>query len=232
MFTLKYTNDINTITLSKADLHLDGFSANVDIRYNGNNRTVILSNIHSTSNTVQKSVYVAAGTAVSSDGKQANGIQTETFTIQAKQPEQPTDTTAPVAKISGPSASKVYAGGTVTYKITYSDNVGIHKITLNNNDITLSGFTANKNISINGNVATITLSNIQGNIGGNKKIYVAAGTAIDAQANQANGGVSSEFSIVEKNNNNNNNNNNNKNDNKNNNNGKASDWVANPNTGK
>ena len=57
IFTLKYTNDINQITLNANDLRLDGFSANVYIGVNGNNRVVTLTNIHSTSANAQK-VYM------------------------------------------------------------------------------------------------------------------------------------------------------------------------------
>ena len=233
IFTLKYTNDINTITLSEGDLRLDGFSANVNIAYSGNNRVDTLSNIHSTSGNATKRVYVSGGTAVSSDSQLANAVQTESFTINAPAPAY-VDDVAPVATISGPSAAQVYAGGTITYTVNYSDNVGIAGITLNANDVRLDGFTANKSVAINGNTATITLSNIQGNVGGNKTIYVSGGTAFDANGNLCNAVTGSAFSIVAQNNNNNNTNNNTKttNNTKTNDNSKPSDWVANPNTGK
>ncbi len=240
MFTLKYTNDINKITLTQADLRLDGFTANINIGISGNNRVITLSNIkNKAGSSATKRVYVSGGTAVSSDGQLANAVQTESFTIKETQ-QEPTDNVAPVATISGPSVSQVYAGGTVVYKITYTDNVGIKAITLNANDVRLSGFTASKNVSISGNVATITLSNIQGTVGGNKTIYVSGGTAIDAQGNLCNAVTGSAFSIVNKSvtpdnpddGNNNNNNTNTDNNNNNTNNGKPSDWVANPNTGK
>lgn len=242
-FTLKYTNDINTILLQPNNLALEGFTANINIKSddtNANNKIVTLTNIQNKAGTSEsKRIRVAGGTAVSSDGRLANAITTETFTIRATTPT-PTpsnDNVAPVATISGPNPSSVYVGGTVTYKITYTDNVGIKAINLNANDIRLSGFTANKSVSISGNVATITLSNINGNIGGNKVIYVTGGTAVDNNGNLCNAVTGSAFSIIQKNNNNNNNSNNNNNNqpenaNNNQNNGKPSDWVANPNTGK
>ena len=227
IFTLKYTNDINIITLTEADLRLDGFTADINIGISGNNRVITLSNIkNKAGSSATKRVYVSGGTAVSSDGQLSNAVQTESFTIQGAQAK---DSVAPVATISGPSVVNVYAGGTVVYTITYTDNVGIKAITLNANDIRLSGFTATKNVSINGNVATITLSNIQGNVGGNKTIYVSGGTAIDAQGNLCNAVTGSAFSIIKKNVVQENNN---KDDNKKDNNTKPSDWVANPNTGK
>lgn len=241
-FTVGYSNDINQITLSNNDLGLTGFTANIDIQRNGNERVVILSNIHnSNSNANNKSIYISEGTALSSNGALANPMRTAEFSIRATTPTPTpsTDDVAPVASISGPNPANVYAGGTVTYKVTYTDNVGIKAITLNANDIGLSGFTANKSVSISGNVATITLSNIQGNVGGNKFIKVTAGSAIDAQGNMCNAVTGGAFSIVQKNNNNNNNNGNNNNNDKpqdtnnnNQNNGKPKDWVANPNTGK
>lgn len=249
-FTLKYTNDINRITLSNSDITLDGFRANISIQYQGNNRVVVLSNIHNASGapTDKKRVYIAEGTAYSSDDRPANAIRTESFTINVNEkPATPVDNVKPTAVISGPSASQVYAGDTVTYKITYSDNVGIRKISLTANDIRLSGFTANKSVSISGNVATITLSNIQGEVGGNKVIYVAGGTAIDDNGNMCNAVTGSAFSIIKKaeptnpgdNNNNNNNNkpsdnnntsNNNKPSDNNSNNNKPSDNSNNNNT--
>lgn len=245
-FTLKYTNDINSITLSSKNLALDGFTANVSIKSdlsNANNKIVTLSNIQNVAGTAEKKrVRVAGGTAVSSNGKLANAVTTESFTIKANPssstPSTYVDNVAPVATISGPNPSSVYVGGTVKYTITYTDNVGIKKITVNPNDVKLNGFTANKNISINGNVATITLSNIQGSVGGSKTISVTGGTAVDDNGNLCNALNGSAFSIVQKANNNNNNNNNSNNNNKlqeennNNNNGRPSDWVANPNTGK
>lgn len=229
IFTLKYTNDINKITLTEADLRLDGFTANINIGISGNNRVITLSNIQNKAgSSATKRVYVSGGTAVSSDGQLANAVQTESFIIEGS---QATDSVAPVATISGPSASQVYAGGTVVYTVTYTDNVGIKAITLNANDIRLSGFSATKNVSINGNVATITLSNIQGTVGGNKTVYVSGGTAIDAQGNLCNAVTGRAFSIITKTvvtpENTDNNDNDNNTDN-----GKPSDWVANPNTGK
>ena len=237
VFTVTYT-DVNKITLTTNDVQLKGFNANVYISNAGNSRVVTLTNIHNTSGASLKRVKILSGTAMSSDGKLTTAIETETFSIKEKTSQQQPDTSdnvKPVAKISGPNPSQVYIGGTVTYKVTYSDNVKIQKITLNANDIALNGFTANKSVSISGNTATITLSNIKGNVGGNKTINVSGGTAYDTNGNQCNAVTGSAFTLLSKNvdnnNNNNSNNQNNNNSNKNNN-SKPSDWVANPNTGK
>lgn len=231
IFTLKYTNDINKITLTKADLRLDGFTADINIGISGNNRVITLSNVkNKAGSSATKRVYVSGGTAVSSDGQLANAVQTESFTIEGSKQK---DSVAPVATISGPSTANVYAGGTVVYTITYTDNVSIKAITLNANDVRLSGFNATKNVSINGNVATVTLSNIQGAIGGNKTIYVSGGTAIDAEGNLCNAVTGSAFSIIKKNVAQENNDNKKEEDNnKKEENKKPGDWVANPNTGK
>ena len=217
IFTLTYTNDINRITLNASDLYLNGFTANINIANSGNSRVVTLSNIHNTSGSSLKRVKVSGGTAISSDGQLANAIQTESFTIKEQQQTQTgtNDDVAPVAKISGPNPSQVYIGGTVTYKVTYTDNVKVQKITLNSGDIRLNGFTADKSVSISGNTATITLSNIKGDVGGNKTVYVSGGTAFDSNGNLCNAVTGSAFTLLSKNvpnnpdNNNNNNNNNN-----------------------
>ena len=242
-FTLTYVDDVNRITLNASDLYLNGFTANIHIADAGNSRVVTLSNIHNTSGSSLKRVRISGGTAVSSDGQLAHSTQTESFTIKASQgQEENKDTVAPVAKISGPNPSQVYIGGTVTYKVTYSENVKVQGITLNEGDIRLDGFSANKSVSISGNTATITLSNIKGNVGGNKTIYVSGGTAYDAQGNLCNGVTGSAFTLLSKDtpsnpnnpsdNPNKDTNKNNKDTNKNNNSSKPSDWVANPNTGK
>ena len=53
-------------------------------------------------------------------------------------------------------------------------------------------------ISVNGNIATITLSNIQGNVGGNKVMYVSGGTAVDTAGNLCNKVQGAAFTIVAK----------------------------------
>ena len=122
-----------------------------------------------------------------------NAINTVAFTIL------PNDTVSPVLTISEPNPAQVYAGGTVTYTLTYTDNVGIRKISLKESDLGLNGFTATKKVVINSNnTATVTLSNIQGEVGGNKTLYVAGGTAIDDDFNMANAATSKAFVIAKK----------------------------------
>ena len=193
-FTLKYTGDIKAISLKEGDIGLDGFTATKTITVSGNDRIVTLSNIKS-SNSVYtgKYVHIAGGTAISNTWEMANLTNTQVFTIVPK------DTVAPTLTISAPTPNKVYAGESVTYTLTYKDDVAIKTISLKEGDIGLDGFTATKKIVINSdNTATVTLSNIQGTVGGNKILRVAGGTAIDDDYNMANAVTAPEFKIVEK----------------------------------
>ena len=192
-FTLKYDGDVRKISLKNDDIGLDGFTANKSITENGNQRIVTLTNIKGIGNSKQGIVHIAGGTAISSDFNMANAINTGIFTIVAK------DTVAPVLKISNPNPAKVYVGGTVTYTLTYTDNIRIRKISLKDADLGLEGFTATKKVVINSNnTATVTLSNIQGAIGGGKTLHVAGGTAIDDDFNMANAVNAPAFIIAEK----------------------------------
>ena len=192
-FTLKYDGDVRKISLKNDDIGLDGFTANKSITANGNQRIVTLTNIVPKNNSKQGIVHIAGGTAISSDFKMTDPINTAVFTIVAK------DTVAPVLKISNPNPTKVYVGGTVTYTLTYTDNIRIRKISLQDADLGLEGFTATKKVVINSNnTATVTLSNIQGSIGGGKILHVAGGTAIDDDFNMANAVNAPAFVIAEK----------------------------------
>lgn len=193
-FTLKYHGDIKMITLNEKSIGLDGFTATKKITVSGNDRIVTLSNIKSTNDVYTgKYVHIAGGTAISSDLQMVRELNTQVFTIVPK------DTKAPVLTISKPNPSKVNVGGTVTYTLKYTDNVGIKMITLNEKSLGLEGFTATKKVVINkDNTATVTLSNIQGEVGGNKVLYVAGGTAIDADLNMANKVTAEAFTIEKK----------------------------------
>ena len=72
-------------------------------------------------------------------------------------------------------------------------------ITLSEKSLGLEGFTADKKVVINkDNTATVTLSNIKGEIGGNKVLRVAGGTAIDEDLNMANAVTATAFTIEQK----------------------------------
>jgi signal transduction histidine kinase len=107
----------------------------------------------------------------------------------------------------------------------YSDDKGIANIWLSSGSIVLNGFTANIRITGTGNSRTITLSNVQGAVGGSKSISITGGTASDAAGNLSNAATSAAFIIVKDNDvpqdpkpqdqtN------------------KPADWIPNPNTGK
>ena len=194
-FTLTYDGDVKSIALSEASIATKGFTSNISIKANGNNRIVTLSNIKDDGASTENRVYITGGTAVSSDGKLSNSSKTQAFTIKDK---VAADTQAPVATITGPNPNSIYAGETVKYTITYSDNVGIASINLTNNSLKLVGFTANISISGTGNTRTVTLTNVQGTLGSGKYILVAGGTAVDKAGNLCNSLTGNKFSIVAK----------------------------------
>ena len=82
IFTLRYTNDINKITLDKKDIELIGFKGDVSINNAGNSRVVTISNIKSNKPLTYKKIHIKPGSAISSDGIKSNGITTESFTIK------------------------------------------------------------------------------------------------------------------------------------------------------
>ena len=135
---------------------------------------------------------------------------------EPQQPEEEDDTVNPTMEVSDLSLKEIKAGGQIAFVITYSDDKEMGEITLNKNDFTLYGFTADIDIKESGNTRTITLSNIQGNLGGLKYVRIASKTAKDKAGNVVQSGVTTNmFKIVD-------------NSTKN----KDDDWIENPNTGK
>lgn len=194
-FTLTYTGDVGNIMIGPGSVVLNGFTANKTISGSGNTRILTLSNLQGSGS--GKYIQVTGGTAISSTGdlsNSANSVTSGTFTIN---PAAPVDSTAPVLNITGPSASTVYNGETVTFTAQYTDNVGISNIWLSAGSIVLNGFTANKSIQVSGNNRIITLSNIQGNAG-MKSISITGGTATDAAGNIANAATSGSFYLTQK----------------------------------
>jgi len=126
------------------------------------------------------------------------------------------DETAPTMEIGNLSETTTQIGKEISFDITYKDETEMGDITLNNNDITLYGFKADVKISGEGNTRKVTLSNIQGNLGGLKYIRIASKTAKDKAGNEVKeSGKTSMFKVVN-------------NDTKN----KPDDWIENPNTGR
>jgi hypothetical protein len=223
-FTAKYTDNVGVanIWLNAGSIVLNGFTANKTITVSGNNRIITLTNIQG--NAGLKSISITGGTAVDAAGNLSNAATSASFYLTQKT-EEPKDTVAPVLKITGPNPASIYNGQSVTYTATYSDDKGIANIWLSEKSIVLNGFTANVRISGTGNTRTITLTNVQGSIGGSKNISITGGTAVDAAGNLSNAATSASFTILKE-----------KevpqdpkpqepND-------KPDDWVPNPNTGK
>lgn len=133
-----------------------------------------------------------------------------------EKPEEKKDETAPTMEIENLSKKSVKVGEEISFEIQYKDDTEMGEITLNKNNITLYGFKADIKISGNGNKRTVTLSNIQGNLGGLKYIKVASKTAKDKAGNQVKeSGKTEMFKVID-------------NDTKN----KPDDWIENPNTGR
>lgn len=190
-FVLTLYGDIADVEVRNSSIELVGFTANKVITGSGNSRTVTLTNVQGVG--TGKYIRVAGGIGMSSTGDLSNPVNSSLFTISAR------DTVAPVMTISGPNPSKVYAGGTVSYVLTFTDDVGVVDLEVLKSAIALEGFTADVSISGSGlSTRTVTLSNIQGAVGGNKYIRVAGGLAMDAEGNLSNPGNSIAFIIEEK----------------------------------
>jgi len=132
------------------------------------------------------------------------------------QPQEEPDNVNPTMQIGNLTKDRMEVGDEISFDIVYNDDKEMGDITLNQNDITLYGFKANIAISGEGNTRKVTLTNIQGNLGGLKYIKVASNTAKDKAGNSVQeGGDTSIFKIINS-------------DTKN----KPDDWIDNPNTGK
>ncbi len=131
-------------------------------------------------------------------------------------PTEEKDETKPTIHIGNFSSGEIEVGKTISFDITYEDNKEMGDITLENKDITLYGFKADIKITGEGNKRTITLSNVQGDLGGLKYAKIAPQTAKDKAGNVlTDGAQTGMFRIIN-------------NDTK----GKPADWIQNPNTGR
>lgn len=209
-------------------------------------RTIVLSNIQGSVGSVGYISYVAGGVATNKNGGSMEmNITSTSFTIvatvnntPAPQPQQPTnplppvvqptpepkpeepkeepDTTAPTMEIGQYNKESIKIGEEISFEIKYNDDKEMGEITLNENDITLYGFKADIKISGEGNTRTVTLSNVQGHLGGLKYVTIAGNTAKDKAGNMVkDGGKTAMFKVID-------------NSTKN----KPDDWIENPNTGR
>lgn len=139
-----------------------------------------------------------------------------TPTPETPTPAQEEDKEAPKMEVENFSSQSIQKGDSLSFKVKYSDNKEMGDITLNNNDIKLFGFTADIEITGDGSERTVTLKNIQGDLGGLKYVKIADNTAKDKAGNSVGEGKQTGmFKIVN-------------NDTKNN----PDDWIENPNTGR
>ncbi|MEG2483997.1 MAG: hypothetical protein RSB51_00855 [Clostridia bacterium] len=85
----------------------------------------------------------------------------------------------PIVNIGGPNRAEVQVGGSVSYTVAF---YGANSINLKSSDIGIagSGVTAAKTVSGSGNTRTVTLSNIQGEIGKVVSIAIRSGVATNA----------------------------------------------------
>lgn len=142
-------------------------------------------------------------------------VEEPTIPEEPEKPEEK-DTTPPTMEIGELSTTTTQIGKEISFKLNYKDEKEMGEITLNKNDITLYGFKADIEITGDGNTRKVTLSNIQGNLGGLKYIKIKSKTAKDKAGNEVQeSGKTSMFKVVN-------------NDTKN----KPDDWIENPNTGR
>lgn len=188
---------VKSFNVTGSHIVLHNFTANVSI--SGSNlgmKTVTLSNIRSSNDNAQKYISVLPGTAKDLEGNaDTDTVYSAIFSIEkAETKPVQKDTMEPSVEIKGPSSKSIVAGGTVSYTITATDNVGVATFSLNSSYIEMKGFTAN--ISISGN--TVTFSNVRSNSStATKYIVVKAGAAVDATGNKSEAVTSGAFTMTE-----------------------------------
>ncbi len=176
-------SDADVINLSSSYVTLNGFNANVSVSGSGNRRTVTLSNIQGSSG--RKSIAIKARSAENDSGyalATPNSVSFNLNNSNSNTSNNNSDRIRPSISVSAPSKSLVNVGGSLTYTISFSDNVKVSRINTSSSYIILNGFSANISVSNSGNRSIVTLSNIRGNTG-RKNISIKAGAAQDAAGN-------------------------------------------------
>ena len=131
------------------------------------------------------------------EGLSKNGVNLNEYVFEI---------TSKGAKVEGPDITKptisltadkqgVGKGGTLTYTVTFNDNKEVAAVDFDASDVTITGFTADVTVTGEGNTRTLTLSNIQGELG-EKTVTIRAGVAKDVAGNVSNA-TTVKFSIVE-----------------------------------
>ena len=182
---------VASFNVTSSHIVLHNFSANISISGSSlGMKTITLSNIRSTNSDAKKYISIKPGTAKDLEGNtDSDTLYSAVFSIERTVVK---DTMEPSVEISGPTPKSIVAGGTVSYKITAVDNVGVSKFNLNSSYIEMRGFTAN--ISISGN--TVTFSNVRSNSSSSSKyIVVKAGAAADAAGNKSEAVTSAAFTM-------------------------------------
>ncbi|MCL2634086.1 MAG: hypothetical protein FWD34_06180 [Oscillospiraceae bacterium] len=187
-YVVVYSGDVGGVYLQSGDIATVGFSADISVTGDGNVRTITLANIQGEVGG-DKYIRFGGGTAATSDGEFANAVAA-TIPFSITDDESVSHTLSII--ISEPSKSQVRVGEDVTFSLIYNDN--IRKIDLNAGDISTVGFTADVSIIGDGNVRTVTLSNIQGSEG-YKFIMLSGGTAWNDNFEFANSKVSTAFQL-------------------------------------
>jgi len=206
-YTVSFTDNSGAVKINTTPNHiiLNGFNANISVSNSSNKSVITLTNIQGTNG--NKSISIKSGAASDNAGNITSAINsTIPFNLvnktvnnnQNNSNNNYVDNVRPSISISSPNNSKVYEGGTVVYTVSFADNIGITRVNLSSNYITLNGFNANISVSGSGSARMITLSNIQGNIG-YKNITIKSGAAEDASGNKTNAiSKSVSFEIIKK----------------------------------
>lgn len=208
--TVKYTvyfddeTKLDKVNFNSSYVEKHGFNANVSVSGSGDTYVVTLSNIQGTPDS-DNYITIKAGAAQDAAGNKTKAVRSSVFTIVKKNTPKPDpkpddkDRIPPVVSIGRPSPASVYAGGTVVYNVTFSDNIKVTDVKLIASKVKTIGFGANVSVKVNGlKSAVITLTNIKGNVGVHKYITIDAGVALDAQGNRSAKAISPKFSIVKK----------------------------------
>ena len=196
IYTVRFSDEtkLGKIHFDESYVVLNGFTANIAVSGTGKIREVLLTNVQGVAD-YNNYITVKAGAAEDAAGNETVSTNSKVFTIL----EKAKDTIAPVVKISAANPKSVYAGGTVKYTVTFTDNVKVTDVNLIASKIELVGFTADVSVKVDGvKSAIVTLKNIKGNAGINKYIKIASGVALDEPGNRSAQAISPKFSIVKK----------------------------------
>lgn len=175
-------SDADDINLSASYVVLNGFTANVSVSGSGNTRIVTLSNIQGSAG--KKSISIRANSATNNVGAALATPNSVSFYLNnsVTSKSNTRDNIKPSISVSSPSKTTVNAGDSVSYTLSFTDNIGVSNVNTSASYITLNGFTANISVSNSGNKSVVTLSNVQGTAG-KKSISIRAGAANDAAGN-------------------------------------------------